>query len=428
MSSLKSTLMIRFAVIVLLHTLVTLVSVYIITLYNLKKSADWELAKFEKSLIEAINDGREQDDNYNFYTLGVGEESRFSFFLKLSNGQLTEAGQKVASLRKFPFREGFDFEGYKKFSVYRKTKTSEYVLYTSVHSELDLIDDTLWIFLLTLPLLLIPAIYFSYRIFNQLANPLKNISAVLAKIEKGKLQSRIAEGKYHIEVESLSRSLNQTFECLESLFEQSKRFNAHAAHELKTPLTVIQGEIDLCMQGPAEIEQYESCLLKVQEEIYRYRKIIENLLLISSSGEISKHGFVEFNVSDSLNDVIDLLRILAKEKGIELSYEEDGGEIVGGQKLLSQAIFNLVENAIKYSKSGSRVKIVLNREEFSVEDGADQLSEEDKVKILEPFHRKAVKENGIGLGLNIVVWICSLHGFHLEIDSALEGNIFTIKF
>lgn len=428
MKSLKSALQRRFVFIVLLHTVITLCSIYFITLYNIGKSLNWELSRFESEIIDTLKEDFHNDQNYNFLALQVGEESNFSFSIQFADGRIIEGGNTEYFSENLAFEEGAFLQSYKKVAEFKKTEQPEYTLFTVASSELDLIDDVLWIFLLSLPLILAPALYLSYKTFDQVTSPFKEFSDSLSQINSGNLSTRLKAEGHHEEIEQLQTELNDTFTQLEKLFKKSERFNAFAAHELKTPLAAIKGEIDVCLLEEDRKEAYENCLLKVQKEVHNYKGLIDSLLLISSPGDELKKSFKRINLTEVIDEVRDLAEVLAEAKKISLEFDLISGEIFASKKILSQAFFNLIENATKYSKVCSNIVIKMNESSFSVYDSAEILTESDREKVLEPFYRKHSSSEGHGLGLSMVDWVCRVHGYKLEISSHENGNIFTIKF
>ena len=428
MKSLKSTLQRRFIFIVLLHTLITLCSIYLITLYNISKSLNWEISRFEAEIIDILKEDIHKDQNYNFLALQVGEESNFSFSIKFKDGRIIEGGNAEYFSENMAFEEGVFLQSYKKVVEFKKIDKPHYELFTVASSELDLIDDVLWIFLLSLPLILAPALYLSYKTFDQVVSPLNEVSDSLSQINSGNLTTRLKTEGYHEEIDQLLTELNDTFTQLEKLFMKSERFNAFAAHELKTPLTAIKGEIDVCLSGEDKKDAYENCLLKVQKEVHNYKGLIDSLLLISSPGDELKKSFERINLTEVIEEIRDLAEVMAEANNVFLKFEIKSGEIIASKKMMIQAFFNLIENAMKYSNVRSNIIIKINESSFSVHDSAEILTESDRKKIIEPFYRKDSRAEGYGLGLSMVEWVCRAHDYKLEISSNEDGNIFAIQF
>ena len=132
---------------------------------------------------------------------------------------------------------------------------------------------------------------------------------------------------------------------------------------------------------------------------------MNSLLLISLSGDELKKSFKRINLTEVIDEVRDLAEVLAEAKKISLEFDLISGEIFASKKILSQAFFNLIENATKYSKVCSNIVIKMNESSFSVYDSAEILTRSDREKVLEPFYRKHSSSEGYGLGLSMVDWV-----------------------
>lgn len=426
MKSLKKLLLSRFIIIVLAHTFIVLLAVYGITFLNIRNSINWDLNRLEKRLIECIE---QKEDRQQFKelvdSLNVGEEKQIKF-------AVYEGGELVFgdSLGRGLGDEELDinFHSYKEWSFEKISNKNGRTYISFVRASLDFIDDTMWILFLSLPLTLIPAVVLANRSFRTVVEPLREISTTLGKIEKGGLSNRVEGGAKNEEIDTLIKRMNDTLATLEESFSHSERFNANAAHELKTPLASLRGEIDVCLQNDRSQEEYEDCLVKCQDEIRHLDEVLKILLLISSPGHSMKDSFIDFDLRYSYEESKELLSLLAAAKNITLTDDLTSSVSKGSKELMRRAFFNLVENAIKYSPEGSEVKVVLNAKFFSVEDSAIVIKDFEKEEILKPFQRLESQESGAGLGLSLVKWIADLHAFELQIEPSQTGNKFTILF
>lgn len=425
MKSLRKLLLSRFIIIVIAHTLIVLLAVYGITFLNIRSSIDWDLKRIQQRLIDCIE---ENGDRQRFAelvnSLNIGEERQLKFAV-FENGSCIFGGEELKPAGEVEIN--VDFHSYKEWSFRKVTLKNNKYYVTEVRADLDFIDDTLWILLLSLPLTLIPAIVFANRSFRTVVEPVREISSALGEIETGNLSKRVDGEAKNEEINTLIKRMNEALGILEESFQHAERFNANAAHELKTPLASLRGEIDVCLQNERTLEEYEDCLVKCQDEIRNLDEILKTLLLISTPGDAMKDSFKQVNLKDCSEDCSELLKVLALDKNIDLREELQDVIVNGSAELLKRAFFNLVENAIKYSPKNSRIKVTLNENGFAVEDSAAVISESDKVDILKPFHRLCSGESGAGLGLSLVKWIVDLHGFHLRTQSLPSGNKFIIS-
>ena len=424
MKSLKKLLLGRFILIVLAHTLLVLLAVYGITFLNISSSTQWEMNRFEKRLINCIEENQPKERFLELVSsLNNGEERQIKFGV-FENGRKIFGGlEKVKENSK---KSSVTFNSYKKWTFEKSNIKNGRVYLIQFRASLDFIDDTLWILFLSLPLTLIPAMIFANKSFKTVVEPVREISSTLAKVEKGDLSKRVDGGAKNEEIDTLIKRMNEALSALEESFSHSERFNANAAHELKTPLASLRGEIDVCLQKDRSQDEYEVCLTKCQQEIHHLDEVLKVLLLISGPGDSMKGSFKEFNLAESYKECEELLSLLADDKNIKLKCEISDSQAFGSKELMKRAFFNLVENAVKFSPENSQVKVRLTESEFCVEDSAKPIDESQREEILKPFHRLESSESGAGLGLSLVSWIVKIHGFRLQVESLESGNSFRI--
>lgn len=424
MKSLKKLLLGRFVMIVLAHTLLVLLAVYGITFLNIRSSAQWDMNRFEKRLIDCIEQGQEQSRFLELVSsLNIGEERQIRFGV-YENDQLIFGDLNTTKLT--PHDTSVEFNSYKKWTFEKRTESKGRTYISQYRASLDFIDDTMWILLVSLPLTLIPAIIFANKSFKTVIEPVREISSTLAKVEKGDLSKRVQGGAKNEEIDTMIKRMNEALSVLEESFSHAARFNANAAHELKTPLASLRGEIDVCLQKDRSQDEYEECLVKCQDETRHLDEILKVLLLISGPGDSMKDSFKEFDLLESYKECEELLLLLADDKNIELIGNLESVDLRGSKELMKRAFFNLVENAIKFSPEKSKVSVKLNKNSFSVADSAPTIDDSQKEEILKPFHRLESQESGAGLGLSLVNWIVNLHGFRLQVESTERGNRFTV--
>jgi signal transduction histidine kinase len=434
MRSLKKSLWLRFTIIVLLQAILTVTAVYFITMRNFKKSVVWDLNRLEKSLIAQWEEGRDWDEIVSYLShINNDEETNYSFVVIANDKVVVKFGEGLNDienqLKKYQSEE--EWITYKSFILRKKTKFKEINIYTRAHVNLDLIDDTLWIFAVCLPLILLPVFYFGIKISKQIVNPLRRISKGLREVDEGHLEERIVNKSSHKEISNLTKALNRTLEKLESSFLLAKRFNANAAHELKTPLAIVRGEIEVCLQKERGVEDYEECLGKCLNEIFYLNKTIDVLLLISKPGYRDKVEFAETDVKQLVSSCQEVLEVIAAEKGVRISSELAELKMACEPSLLQRAIANLIDNAIKYSREDSLVHISLavigTEVTFTVKDSAEIIPEESKLQVFEPFFRLESEQTGSGIGLALVKWVAELHNGSIDIGNHKNGNIFTLR-
>lgn len=426
MKSLKKLLLWRFVLIVVAHSVVLLLAVYGITLFNIRKSVEWDLKRIEVRIVEHSkidSDLSSLEELFAVFNSSDEREVRISVYdesKKLLYGREVKTEFKDKSFNSY-------FLGYKKWEFERINKSEGKWFVTRVKVNLDFVDDTLWIMGICLPLILLPALVFANKSFKTVIDPVRDISTTLKNVEKGDLKQRVAGTAENEEISTLIERMNEALGALEDSFLHSERFNANAAHELKTPLAALRGEIDVCLQQDRTVVEYEDCLVKCQDEIRHLDEVLKILLLISTPGNSIADTFTEINYEEALAGNLELLKILADEKGIALTVKSEKILRKGSLELLKRAFFNIAENAIKFSPQNSKVIISLNETGFEVTDSAPVIPEDKREEILRPFQRLDAGQSGAGLGLSLVKWISDRHSMELKFGQAVEGNVISLK-
>lgn len=269
---------------------------------------------------------------------------------------------------------------------------------------------------------------------------LKPLSEFSDKIEKVQAQnlaaSRIEENKVK-ELNQLSISYNKMLERLSESFETQRQFTANAAHELRTPLAVMQVQLDLynATEHPDNDECSQKTLKMVTEQNERLSKMVKTLLDMSELQTVARDE--EIALDALVEEVLADLEPLAQKKGITLTGNCEAFTMTGSDILIYRLVYNLVENAIKYNRSDGQVTVTVAKKDqniiFSVADTGNGIPEALKNKIFEPFFRidksRSRALGGVGLGLALVYEIVRVHNGNITVkDNPAGGTIFEIVF
>ena len=269
---------------------------------------------------------------------------------------------------------------------------------------------------------------------------LKPISEFSDKIEEVQAQnladSRIEENKIK-ELNQLSVSYNKMLERLSDAFEIQRQFTANAAHELRTPLALMQVQLDLynSTRHPGNDADTLQMLKMVTEQNDRLNKMVKTLLDMSELQIVGRNENIE--VDALVDEVLDDLEPLAQEKEIKLIGKCKNFTMVGSDILIYRLVYNLVENAIKYNHLGGQVTVTAYQKErqvyLSVEDTGKGIPEELRERIFEPFFRvdksRSRELGGVGLGLALVQEIVRVHDGSINVKSNPSGGtIFDVIF
>ena len=270
----------------------------------------------------------------------------------------------------------------------------------------------------------------TYFISGHALRPLREFSDKIEKVQAQNLaDSRIEENQVK-ELNQLSVSYNRMLERLSAAFEIQRQFTANAAHELRTPLALMQVQLDLYHSNshPGNDADTVQMIKMVTEQNDRLNKMVKTLLDMS---ELQTVGWDDEIILDALVDeVLEDLEPLAEGKNIRLIGKCKDITMVGSDILIYRLVYNLVENAIKYNHSGGQVTVTADRKEkhvyLSVKDTGTGIPEELKERVFEPFFRvdksRSRELGGVGLGLALVREIVRVHDGNITVKSNPSGG------
>ena len=270
----------------------------------------------------------------------------------------------------------------------------------------------------------------TYFISGHALRPIREFSDKIEKVQAQNLaDSRIEENQVK-ELNQLSVSYNRMLERLSEAFEIQRQFTANAAHELRTPLALMQVQLDLYHSNshPGNDADTVQMIKMVTEQNDRLNKMVKTLLDMS---ELQTVGRDDEIILDALVDeVLEDLEPLAEGKNIRLIGKCKDITMVGSDILIYRLVYNLVENAIKYNHLGGQVTVTADRKEkhvyLSVEDTGAGIPEELKERVFEPFFRvdksRSRELGGVGLGLALVREIVRVHDGSITVKSNPSGG------
>lgn len=277
----------------------------------------------------------------------------------------------------------------------------------------------------------------TYFISGHALRPIRELSDKIEKVQAQNLaDSRIEENQVK-ELNQLSVSYNRMLERLSEAFEIQRQFTANAAHELRTPLALMQVQLDLYHSNshPDNDADTVQMIKMVTEQNDRLNKMVKTLLDMS---ELQTVGRDDEIILDALVDeVLEDLEPLAEGKNIRLIGKCKDITMVGSDILIYRLVYNLVENAIKYNHLGGQVTVTADRKEkhvyLSVEDTGAGIPEELKERVFEPFFRvdksRSRELGGVGLGLALVREIVRVHDGSITVKANPSGGtIFEVVF
>lgn len=275
----------------------------------------------------------------------------------------------------------------------------------------------------------------AYFISGHSLRPLRRFSAQAESVQMKNLsEARLSEDTIP-EFQALSRSINQMLERLSEGFDAQRQFVGNAAHELRTPLALMQARVDLYeKENPAPSPETTEALALIKEQTERLSRTVKTLLAMSELETIPRTDRIE--LGPMIEEVLTDLEPLAEEKHITLTQAGENLTLVGSDVLLYRMLFNLVENAIKYNRPNGRVAVSVAQEGSTalicVCDTGPGIPKECRESVFQPFFRvdksRSRALGGIGLGLSLVWEIVRLHNGTVQLGEIGEtGTVVAVR-
>ncbi|MFB2918132.1 MULTISPECIES: sensor histidine kinase [Aerosakkonema] len=303
-----------------------------------------------------------------------------------------------------------------------------FVVIHSMYEDLEKVNEvTAVIFSVTLILLAVTSAL-TWTVAGRVLVPLRLVTATARSISESDLTGRIPiQGAD--EIAELTVTFNEMLERLEAAFTSQRNFINDAGHELRTPITIIRGHLELLGDDPEE--QWETIDL-VMDELDRMNRLVNDLLLLAKA---ERSDFLRLETLEvaALSEELFTKSLALGDRNWQLE-SKASCEIVADRQRLTQAIMNLAQNAVQHTKENDAIALgsSLNNGDvcFWVRDTGEGIAANDRDRIFERFARAANsrrRSEGYGLGLAIVKAIADAHGGKVELESQLgKGSIFTL--
>ena len=265
--------------------------------------------------------------------------------------------------------------------------------------------------------------------------PIEDISSTAVKIAAGDLSHRIDIGETESELGQLAGVLNSTFARLDAAFTQQQQFTSDAAHELRTPVSVVLTQTQAALNRERSAAEYRETIESCQRAAQRMRRLIESLLELArlDAGQQPMKR-ARFDLAQTARDCVALISPLADERHVKIVCELPPLDCIGDSERLGQVITNLLTNAITYNNENSEVRLNGERKNdcviLIVSDTGIGISAEDLPRVFDRFYRADTSRSSgnAGLGLAICKAIVEAHGGTIEVSSELKkGTVFTVR-
>lgn len=301
------------------------------------------------------------------------------------------------------------------------------------------LENLLYILSFILPIVLIFALIGGNFLIYKSFAPVEEILEKLKNINASDLSARLKTTNKQDEINQLASEINNLLKRLELSFERISQFSSDASHELKTPLTIIKGELEIALRKDRSVEEYKEALRTSLDEVIVIEQSINDLLFLAKNEkDITIDNIEDIYFDEIIDESINEVKNFAKLNDIKINFLlEDTIEYKGYSNLLKIALKNVLKNAIQFSHPNSQIIVKSYKNDsffnISVEDFGIGIAKNEKNKIFEKFYRTDKSRNknsgGTGLGMSILKKIVDIHKGKIEIESTENiGTIITISF
>ena len=274
----------------------------------------------------------------------------------------------------------------------------------------------------------------AYFVSGHALKPLRSFASQVEQVQMSNLADMKINEDVLPEFRQFSHSFNQMLERLNNAFAAQRQFTGNAAHELRTPLAILQTKLELFAEEHPDMNPETAELVgTLLEQINRLTALVRTLLEMSNLVSVPRSDHIE--LAPLLDEILADLTPLAQKNGISLGAQCDDISIVGSDALIYRLLFNLIENGIKYNRPNGSVSVAVHQEanqvSLRVSDTGFGISQEYRDSIFQPFFRvdksRSRKMGGVGLGLALVREIAVLHGGSVTVEaSSDQGTTFLL--
>jgi signal transduction histidine kinase len=299
----------------------------------------------------------------------------------------------------------------------------------------EVLDEFITIFFYGVPLTFMLTLVGGWFLAKLTMLPVANVAKAAEMLSLSNLGNERLKYEGRDEFGELVKTLNTMLDRIETSVKQIRKFSQDAAHELRTPLTIIRGELEQLQQQPDLSDDAKSTLIRTHDKVLSMKQMVDNLLLLTQNDAAQIRPQSKPVLLDQLlKNVVEDAQILAENRPIEIKLTKcDPVTVYGDEHLLERLLYNLMDNALKYTEKGF-VEFQLTQQNHSacitIQDSGIGIDQKELPHIFDRFYRyHAVrsKTKGSGLGLAICKWIVEQHKGKIEVSSIkAEGTKFQI--
>lgn len=334
------------------------------------------------------------------------------------------------------YEEAHYMEG---MTIQKGEETIGVLIVTSPRQQIGgvLMQATILLFYVSVIVLMV-AMVASYLLSRQQSNSIQQVAKAAVRLGRGELDTRVSTGgKNTVEADELAMAFNVMAESLSQSERQRQEFVANVSHELKTPMTTISGFMDGMLDGTIPQEKHDHYMRVVADEVRRLSRLVRNMLEISrlQSQGISEEKKRRFDLCETIGQVLISFerRVNAKKLRMDVRLPDRSVWVRADQDSITQVLYNLTDNAVKFCAEGGRLSIWLTAESgkahVTVQNTGPTVPAEELPLLFDRFHKtdksRSADREGVGLGLYIVKTILNGHGEDISVTSQDGVTTFT---
>jgi len=287
------------------------------------------------------------------------------------------------------------------------------------------------ILLIIILLSIIITIVLGSKTSKKMLLPIKNMTKTAKDISANALDTRLDVGKSHDELKELAETFNEMLDRIQTSYVRQEQFVSDASHELRTPISVVQGYANLLNRwGKDDQAVLDEALNAIKSESENMQDLTEKLLFLARSDKnLQKIEKESFNLTELIEEIVKETKLIDKNHNI-ISDIKENLNIYADKKLLKQSIRIFIDNSTKFTPEKGTIKITANKNRalttITIEDTGMGIPKEDIPYIFDRFYRadksRAKKSGGTGLGLSIAKWIIDNHGGNIKVESEIDNG------
>jgi heavy metal sensor kinase len=306
----------------------------------------------------------------------------------------------------------------------------------AMESQARLLDAFKRIFIITMSFLIVLAAGVGWFMARRAVSGIEAVTHTAQKISGGSLQERVPVKPRGDEIDQLATTFNQMVDRIQTLLTEIKEMSDNIAHDLRSPVTRIRGTAEVTLTTGKSVGDYENMAASTIEDCDRLLDMINTMLLISKTeAGVEKPSREEVDIAAVIRQACEIFQPIAEDKNVRLSRRAAEKTLIfGDTRMLQRMLSNILDNGVKYTPSGGKIKVSLTESEsrdlvISVNDTGVGISKADLPRIFERFYRcdQSRSQPGTGLGLSLARAIARAHGGDITVTSTVnQGSNFNI--